>query len=51
MIPGTVLAIPTYLLLSKFGPGQYSSGRHPSLPGQPFGVYLMRMYAQQAGSR
>ena len=48
MIPGTVLAIPTYLLLSKFG--LVNTPLAVILPSlvSPFGVYLMRMYAQQA---
>lgn len=48
MIPGTVLAIPTYLLLSKIG--LINTPLAVILPSlvSPFGVYLMRMYARQA---
>src|SRR6266567_1415178 len=48
MIPGTVLAIPTYLLLSKIG--LVNTPLAVILPSlvSPFGVYLMRMYTQQA---
>jgi multiple sugar transport system permease protein len=48
MIPGTVLAIPTYLLLSKIG--LVNTPLAVILPSlvSPFGVYLMRIYARQA---
>lgn len=48
MIPGTVLAIPTYLLLSKIG--LVNTPLAVILPSlvSPFGVYLMRMYTQEA---
>jgi multiple sugar transport system permease protein len=48
MIPGTVLAIPTYLLLAKIG--LVNTPLAVILPSlvSPFGVYLMRMYALQA---
>jgi multiple sugar transport system permease protein len=48
MIPNTVLAIPTYLLLSKIG--LVNTPLAVILPSlvSPFGVYLMRIYTQQA---
>lgn len=48
MIPGTVLAIPTYLLLSKID--LVNTPLAVILPSlvSPFGVYLMRMYTRQA---
>ena len=35
MVPTTALAIPTYLLFSKVGPGQHAVGDHPAVAGQP----------------
>lgn len=47
-IPGTVFAVPLYLLLSKTGLSNTLLA--VILPGlvNPFGVYLMRIYAEQA---
>lgn len=47
-IPGTVFAVPLYLLLSKSGLNNTLLA--VILPGlvNPFGVYLMRIYAEQA---
>lgn len=47
-VPGTVFAVPLYLLLSKSG--LTNSLLAVILPGlvNPFGVYLMRIYAEQA---
>jgi multiple sugar transport system permease protein len=48
MVPNTALAIPTYLLLSKIG--LVNTPLAVILPSlvSPFGVFLMRLYAQQA---
>ena len=48
MVPSTALAIPTYLLLSKIG--LINTPLAVILPSlvSPFGVYLMRVYAEQA---
>lgn len=48
MVPSTALAIPTYLLLSKIG--LVNTPLAVILPSlvSPFGVYLMRVYAEQA---
>src|SRR5947208_7831454 len=48
MVPGTALAIPLYLLLSKVG--LINTPLAVILPSlvSPFGVYLMRIYAEQA---
>ncbi|MFL5626666.1 MAG: carbohydrate ABC transporter permease [Ktedonobacteraceae bacterium] len=48
MVPATALAIPTYLLLSKIG--LINTPLAVILPSlaSPFGVYLMRIYAEQA---
>ncbi|GAC1356401.1 MAG: carbohydrate ABC transporter permease [Ktedonobacteraceae bacterium] len=48
MVPATALAIPTYLLLSKIG--LINTPLAVILPSlvNPFGVYLMRIYAEQA---
>ncbi|HEY4384168.1 MAG TPA: carbohydrate ABC transporter permease [Ktedonobacteraceae bacterium] len=48
MVPGTALAIPTYLLLSKIG--LINTPLAVILPSlvSPFGVFLMRMYSEQA---
>ncbi|HET7638052.1 MAG TPA: carbohydrate ABC transporter permease, partial [Ktedonobacteraceae bacterium] len=48
MVPATALAIPTYLLLSKVG--LINTPLAVILPSltSPFGVYLMRIYAEQA---
>ena len=48
MVPSTALAIPTYLLLSKIG--LINTPLAVILPFlvSPFGVFLMRLYAQQA---
>lgn len=48
MVPGTALAVPTYLLLSKVG--LINTPLAVILPAlvSPFGVYLMRVYADQA---
>jgi multiple sugar transport system permease protein len=48
MVPNTALAIPTYLLLSKVG--LVNTPLAIILPSlvTPFGVYLMRVYAEQA---
>ena len=47
-VPGTVFAIPLYLLISKTGlSGSLLAVILPSLIS-PFGVYLMRIYAEQA---
>lgn len=48
MVPGTALAVPTYLLLSKVG--LINTPLAVILPAlvSPFGVYLMRVYAEQA---
>ena len=48
MVPSTALAIPTYLLLSKIG--LVNTPFAVILPSlvSPFGVFLMRLYAQQA---
>ena len=48
-IPGTVFAVPLYLLLSKTGLSRNTLFA-VILPGlvNPFGVYLMRIYAEQA---
>jgi multiple sugar transport system permease protein len=48
MVPSTALAIPTYLLLSKIG--LVDTPLAVILPSlvSPFGVFLMRLYAQQA---
>jgi len=48
LIPGIVLAIPQYLLLSEMGlAGTRASVLLPSLIN-PFGIYLCRVYAQAA---
>ncbi|MDQ1288343.1 MAG: multiple sugar transport system permease protein [Actinomycetota bacterium] len=48
MIPGTALVLPTYLLLSKIGlTDTIWAVILPSLLN-PFGVYLMRVYAEDA---
>jgi multiple sugar transport system permease protein len=47
-VPGTVFAIPLYLLISKTGlSGSLLAVILPTLIS-PFGVYLMRIYAEQA---
>jgi multiple sugar transport system permease protein len=48
MVPATALAVPTYLLLSKIG--LINTPLAVILPSlvSPFGVYLMRVYADQA---
>ncbi len=48
MVPSTALAIPTYLLLSKIG--LINTPLAVILPSlaSPFGVFLMRIYAEQA---
>ena len=48
MVPSTALAIPTYLLLSKVG--LINTPLAVILPSlaSPFGVFLMRIYAEQA---
>jgi multiple sugar transport system permease protein len=47
-VPGTVFAIPLYLLISKTGlSGSLLAVILPSLIS-PFGVYLMRIYSEQA---
>ena len=47
-VPGTVFAVPLYLLISKTGlSGSLLAVILPSLIS-PFGVYLMRIYAEQA---
>jgi multiple sugar transport system permease protein len=48
MVPNTAMAIPTYLLLSKIG--LVNTPLAVILPSlvSPFGVFLMRLYAQQA---
>jgi len=47
-VPGTVFAVPLYLLLSKTGlSGSLLAVILPALVS-PFGVYLMRIYAEQA---
>ncbi len=48
MVPSTALAIPTYLLLSKVG--LINTPLAVVLPSlaSPFGVFLMRIYAEQA---
>ena len=48
MVPTTALAIPTYLLFSKFG--LVNTPWAIILPSlvSPFGLYLMRVYAQDA---
>jgi multiple sugar transport system permease protein len=48
MVPSTALAIPTYLLLSKVG--LVNTPLAVILPSlvSPFGVFLMRIYAEQA---
>ena len=48
MVPSTALAIPTYLLLSKIG--LVNTPLAVILPSlaSPFGVFLMRIYAEQA---
>lgn len=48
MVPGTALAIPTYLLLSKIG--LINTPLAVILPSlvSPFGVFLMRVYSEQA---
>ncbi len=48
MVPATALAVPTYLLLSKIG--LINTPLAVILPSlvSPFGVYLMRVYAEQA---
>jgi multiple sugar transport system permease protein len=48
MVPGTALAIPTYLMLSKIG--LVDTPLAIILPSlvSPFGIYLMRIYAQEA---
>jgi multiple sugar transport system permease protein len=48
MVPATALAIPTYLLFSKFG--IVNTPWAIILPSlvSPFGLYLMRVYAQDA---
>lgn len=48
MVPSTALAVPTYLLLSKVG--LINTPLAVILPAMvsPFGVYLMRVYAEQA---
>ena len=48
MVPATALAVPTYLLFSKIGfVDNPLSVIVPSLVS-PFGIYLMRIYAEQA---
>jgi multiple sugar transport system permease protein len=48
MVPATALAVPTYLLLSKVGLiNTPLAVIFPALVS-PFGVYLMRVYAEQA---
>ena len=48
MVPQTALAIPTYLLFSKIGLNNNPLGFIlPSLVS-PFGIYLMRIYAESA---
>ena len=48
MVPATALAIPTYLLFSKIGLTNNPLGIIlPSLVS-PFGIYLMRIYAESA---
>ena len=47
-VPGTVFAVPLYLLISKTGlSGSLLAVILPTLIS-PFGVYLMRIYAEQA---
>jgi multiple sugar transport system permease protein len=47
-VPGTVFAVPLYLLISKTGlSGSLLAVILPALVS-PFGVYLMRIYAEQA---
>jgi len=47
-VPGTVFAVPLYLLISKTGlSGSLLAVILPSLVS-PFGVYLMRIYSEQA---
>jgi multiple sugar transport system permease protein len=47
-VPGTVFAVPLYLLLAKSGlSGSLLAVILPAL-ASPFGVYLMRIYADQA---
>lgn len=52
-VPGTVFAVPLYLLISKIEFGDFHLSGNllavilPSL-ASPFGVYLMRIYAEQA---
>lgn len=48
MVPGTALVVPIYLLLSKVG--LINTPLAVILPSlvSPFGVYLMRVYAEQA---
>ncbi len=47
-VPGTVFAVPLYLLISKTGlSGSLLAVILPSLIS-PFGVYLMRIYSEQA---
>jgi len=47
-VPGTVFAVPLYLLISKTGlSGSLLAVILPTLVS-PFGVYLMRIYAEQA---
>jgi multiple sugar transport system permease protein len=47
-VPGTVFAVPLYLLISKSGlSGSLLAVILPALVS-PFGVYLMRIYAEQA---
>jgi multiple sugar transport system permease protein len=48
MVPSTALAIPTYLLLSKVGLVNTPLAVILPLLVSPFGVFLMRIYAEQA---
>ena len=51
MVPSTALAIPTYLLFSKVG--LVNTPWAIILPSlvSPFGLYLMRVYAEQDACR
>ena len=48
MVPSTALAIPTYLLLSKIGLVNTPFAVILPFLVSPFGVFLMRLYAEQA---
>jgi multiple sugar transport system permease protein len=48
MVPGTVLAIPTYLLFSKIGLVNTPLAVIVPMLLSPFGLYLMRVYAEGA---